>query len=209
MNDYFTLHQEANYEQVINKSRFITDCFPVKNESEIIEITNKIRKKHYKATHCTYAYVLGDKKNIQKCSDDGEPSGTAGKPILDVILSKDLTNILVIVTRYFGGVKLGAGGLIRAYSSSAALGINESIIIKKQYSEIVTISIEYNLLGKLKNKLVSEKYTIEKVEYSEKIQLILYVPNKTSEDLINLVRDITNDNFNYKIVEKKYIEIII
>ncbi len=117
-------------EIVIEKSRFITRIFRVDSIDNVNNILEEIRKKHYDATHNCYAYILGDNQEIQKCSDDGEPQKTAGFPMMDVLKKNNLTNVLVIVTRYFGGVLLGTGGLVRAYSNSLLQAIEKSEKIK-------------------------------------------------------------------------------
>lgn len=136
------IHDIIESEIVIDKSRFITTLYPVDDVAKTNEILSQIRKKYYDATHNCYAYIL-DNGNIQKCSDDGEPSKTAGYPMLDVLKKNDLTNILAVTTRYFGGIKLGAGGLVRAYSSSVSTALKDVDFFESKLLEIYQVSISY------------------------------------------------------------------
>ena len=128
---------------IIDKSKFITTIYPVETLEQINEILQATNKKHYDATHNCYAYII-DNGNIQKCSDDGEPSKTAGYPMLDVLKKNDLTNALAITTRYFGGIKLGAGGLIRAYSSSVSLALKDVDFYVTKVLSIYLVEIDYS-----------------------------------------------------------------
>ena len=124
-----TIKEFVKVNQTINRSEFITSLYPVSSIEEVQEILQNVRKTYYDATHNCYAYILGLEGDQKKASDDGEPSGTSGMPILGALEKNDLTNVLCIVTRYFGGIKLGAGGLVRAYSSSASLGVNSATLL--------------------------------------------------------------------------------
>ena len=131
MSTYKTLHEFGMDEIIIEKSTFIGYAKPIKTEEEAIEFVNEIKKKHKDATHNVWAYTVGKTMNIQRYSDDGEPQGTAGIPTLEVIKKEDLRDVVVVVTRYFGGVKLGAGGLVRAYTKGAKIGIDAAKVIEK------------------------------------------------------------------------------
>lgn len=200
-----TLHEIGREEIIINKSKFIGYAKPVNDEEEAIEFINEIKKKHSDATHNVYAYVIGKNDNIQRYSDDGEPSGTAGIPILDTIKKEELKNTVVVVTRYFGGIKLGAGGLVRAYIKSAKAGLESAKIVEKKLFQIVMIDIDYNLNGKVENTLLTENYYIENKEYGESVKNFILCEKEKIEDLINLITEITNDNFHYEVKEEKYI----
>lgn len=152
MKDYKTVLHEATSEFTEKKSRFICYVSPVKNETEAIEFVNMIKKKHPDARHNVYAYCVRE-NNIQRFSDDGEPQGTAGIPVLDTIRKQGLTDIALVVTRYFGGILLGGGGLVRAYSHASSLGIEKAEKIVMRYSEIYSVRIEYNLFGKVEYEL--------------------------------------------------------
>ena len=130
------------------KSRFICHIFKIKSEEEAEEYITAVKKKYWDARHNCYAYVIGERKEFMRCSDDGEPQGTAGKPMLDVLLGEELYNIAVIVTRYFGGVLLGTGGLVRAYSHSAVLALQAAGIVKMEQCLVCSLSCDYNQYGK-------------------------------------------------------------
>ena len=132
MENYKTVKNDANAEFIEKKSRFIGYCRPVKSQDEAVNFINEIRSIHRQATHNVYAYILRE-DNIMRYSDDGEPAGTAGVPVLEVLKKENLTDIAVVVTRYFGGVLLGAGGLVRAYGKSAKLGVDAAVRIEKLY----------------------------------------------------------------------------
>ncbi|NJB05581.1 YigZ family protein [Clostridioides difficile] len=149
MSNYRTLHEFGTDEITIEKSVFIGYAKPIKSEEEALEFINEIKKKHKDATHNVWAYTVGKNMNIQRYSDDGEPQGTAGIPTLEVIKKEDLRDVAVVVTRYFGGTKLGAGGLVRAYTKGAKLGLEAGKIIYKVMYQEVKVKIDYTQLGKV------------------------------------------------------------
>lgn len=156
---------------VEKKSRFISYAQPVYSEEEALQFLASIRKKHYDATHNCYAYILGESMNIQRSSDDGEPSGTAGVPILEVLKKEELTNSIVIVTRYFGGIMLGAGGLIRAYTQGAVNGIKAAGTVRVQPFAVYELKMDYSLLSKLQYEISKKDYIINNIEYLENITM--------------------------------------
>ena len=187
----FTIDKINIEEQIINKSRFICTLFPIKDANEANNILKEIRKKYYDATHNCYAYVYGDNAQYAKNSDDGEPSQTAGIVIYDVLKKNSLTNVLAVVTRYFGGIKLGAGGLVRAYSSSTALAVKSANIIKIEKKTTLTIKVNYNNYNII-SKLIDETWITEKI-FSENITLKLLMPDSETQNLINKLKDITKN----------------
>lgn len=148
---YSTVKAEASAEQIIEKSRFIAYVSPVETREEADEFIASIRKKHKDATHNVPAMVLGDKFQIQWGSDDGEPQGTSGAPIVQMLVAQGITNVVVVVTRYFGGIKLGTGGLVRAYTSSAKLGLETAGICDVCERQVMTYALDYTHLAKLQN----------------------------------------------------------
>ena len=161
MSNYKTLHKFGVDEYIVEKSTFIGYAKPIKTEEEAIEFVNEIKKKHKDATHNVWAYTVGENMNIQRYSDDGEPQGTAGIPTLEVIKKEDLRDVVVVVTRYFGGIKLGAGGLVRAYTKGAKVGIEAGIVIEKvKYTE-VKIKIEYTQLGRIQNEIMNLGFKVK------------------------------------------------
>ncbi|WP_193708438.1 YigZ family protein [Alkalibaculum sporogenes] len=204
---YYTIEGHNLAEDTIKKSRFIINCYHVENQYEVEKYLKNIYKEHYKATHNTFAYILGEEKNIQKYSDDGEPSGTAGKPILEAINQRELSNVLVVVTRYFGGIKLGGGGLIRAYNGSACLGLKSASFIRMQYSALIEISFEYTYLGKIKAFLDKEYKLKDTIIYDDKVHVKIFIPAEESENLIRNLVELTNDNIHVSIISEEYIKL--
>mgnify|MGYP000686528303 CR=1 FL=1 len=179
MKAYNTIYEGGTDEIVEKKSRFIAQVFPVETEEEVATILEQMKKKYWDARHNCYAFVLGETSQISRCSDDGEPSGTAGRPILEVINGKELTNILIVVTRYFGGTLLGTGGLVRAYSQSAQAGIMASKVIRKEVGYRVSIDTMQNNIA-----ILDTQYTV-------KVQMILLVPIEQTESLLKEVTEAT------------------
>lgn len=176
MTSYDTVYTGGSDEIVEKKSRFIAQVFPVETEEEVTQLLEAARKKYWDARHNCYAFVLGANGEISRCSDDGEPSGTAGRPILEVLTGRGLKNVLVIVTRYFGGTLLGTGGLVRAYSQAAQAGLAASCIITKQVGYRMTIDTDYNGIGKLQYVAAQLETAVLDTLYTDKVQMILLVP---------------------------------
>lgn len=192
MSSYKTLHKFGSDEYIVEKSTFIGYAKPINTEEEAIDFVNEIKKKHKDATHNVWAYTVGQNMNIQRYSDDGEPQGTAGIPTLEVIKKEDLRDVVVVVTRYFGGVKLGAGGLVRAYTKGAKIGIEAGIVIEKvKYTE-VRIKIEYTQLGKIQNELMNLGFTVKDTIYSEDVEIIVYSKVEDVQSLTERMIDITS-----------------
>ena len=192
MSTYKTLHEFGMDEIIIEKSTFIGYAKPIKTEEEAIEFVNEIKKKHKDATHNVWAYTVGKTMNIQRYSDDGEPQGTAGIPTLEVIKKEDLRDVVVVVTRYFGGVKLGAGGLVRAYTKGAKIGIDAAKVIEKVMYKEVRIKIDYNQLGKVQNEIMNMGYKIKDTLYTDKVEIIVYSREEEAESLKSKMIDITS-----------------
>ena len=176
----------------MEKSTFIGYAKPIKSEEEAVEFINQIKKKHKDATHNVWAYTVGETMNIQRYSDDGEPQGTAGIPTLEVIKKEDLRDVVVVVTRYFGGIKLGAGGLVRAYTKGAKIGIEAAQIIQKVKYKEVSVTIDYNQIGKVQNEIMNMGYTIKDTLYSEKVEIIVYSREEEADSLKAKMIDITS-----------------
>lgn len=174
--EYRILHEGGEGEIVEKKSRFITTVMPVSSEEEAIEFIEKMKKKYWNATHNCFAYVIGEHHEVQRCSDDGEPSGTAGKPMLDVLLGEDIHNIVVVVTRYFGGTLLGTGGLVRAYSSAVKAGLASSVIITKTAGIKLRIGTDYTGLGKIQYILNERGIPTMNTKYTDKVEIDVVIP---------------------------------
>lgn len=203
---YFTVKTEGSHEIVIQKSRFIGHVKRVETEEEAISFVQKIKKEHKDATHNCSAYMIGEHDLIQKASDDGEPSGTAGVPILEVLKKKGLKDTAVVVTRYFGGIKLGAGGLIRAYSGSASQSIDEIGVVKRQLMQLAEIHIDYTLLGKVENELRQSAYTLRTIDYADRVVLHAAFQSGQEEEFQAYVTDMTNAQAEIRLGGQEYIE---
>lgn len=179
-------------EIVEKKSRFICTVVAVNTEEEAITFIEKMRKQYWDATHNCFAYVIGERQQIQRCSDDGEPSGTAGRPMLDVLLGNKLSNAAVVVTRYFGGTLLGTGGLVRAYSKSTQVGLENSVVFEKCCGKQVSISTDYNGIGKLQYIAATmELHTLD-TEYTDKVVVKLLVPEDKLDEMDKKVTEATS-----------------
>ncbi|NLM43997.1 MAG: YigZ family protein [Clostridiales bacterium] len=191
---YKMLKQYGEASFIERKSRFISYAMPVTTEEEAIEFLNSIRKKHYDATHNCYAYILGENAEIQRSSDDGEPSGTAGIPILEIIRKEGLTNTIVVVTRYFGGILLGAGGLIRSYAEGAKLALSAAGIIEVKAFSFFAIHIDYSYLGKIQHEALKKQYIIQNIDYTDLVKITLLVSPKYKDSLVKDINNWTNGN---------------
>lgn len=204
MSDYKSIHKAGRDEIIINKSKFIGSASPVENEQEAIEFIEKTRKEFKDATHNVYAYVIGENSNIQRYSDDKEPSGTAGMPVLNVIMQENLRNVVVVVTRYFGGVLLGAGGLVRAYTKGAKIGLEKGIIVEKNLYYQVSFSIEYPLLGKMDNELMKNEFIVKDKIYLDQVEFHLVVKEGETEKIKAFVKEITSGQAEITVGQADY-----
>lgn len=208
LSHYYTIKNDGQFEIVIKKSRFICTLKRIDSEEEAKEIIQGIKKEHWKASHNCFAYVLHENQMIQRSSDDGEPSGTAGIPMLEVLKVKELYNVLAVVTRYFGGTELGAGGLIRAYSSSVAETLEHIGLVKAILQKEVIVTIDYSLHGKITHFLeTNPEFTLKDTLFTENVTLIIMADeDKTlelEEKLINLLSNQCQISFG----ETDYVEI--
>lgn len=188
---YKTVRGAGEKEIVIKKSRFIGHIKPVQHEEEAIAFIEEIKKRHWNATHNCSAYMLGERDEIQKQSDDGEPSGTAGKPILEVIRNQGLKNVAIVVTRYFGGIMLGAGGLIRAYTDGAVAAIEAGEAITRVLHREIFVELDYTWLGKVENELRSRGIRTGTTAFADKVTLLCLPLNAETETFRNWMIDLT------------------
>lgn len=192
MADYIVVKEGAQGVYEEKKSEFIARTYPVESEEEIASYIEAARKKYWDARHNCYAFVLGDNNEITRCSDDGEPQGTAGKPILEVITKSDIHNCLVIVTRYFGGVLLGTGGLVRAYTQAAKEAVANSTLAKRIPGSRYLVECEYTSEGKIRYALTMLGADISKVDYTDKVNFLIVVEKEKSEEFIKKITEVTN-----------------
>ena len=194
MNEYKTVFESGESTIIIEKSKFIGYSRHVETEEDALTFINEIKKKNKDATHNVSAYILGEKKNAQKYSDDGEPSGTAGIPILELMKKEELTNSAIVVTRYFGGIKLGAGGLVRAYSKSAKSTLENSLISQKKIFIPIEILFDYSFLGKIQNDISTRIILSSKPAFEDVVKYTIYVDKEEIDSSINHINDLTSGN---------------
>lgn len=189
---YKVVYEGGSSEITEKKSRFIANAAPVQSEEEAVAYINEIKKKYWDARHSCYAFTVGCNHELTRCSDDGEPSGTAGRPILDILLREDIHNAVVVVTRYFGGVLLGTGGLVRAYQKAAQAGLEQAVVIEKQRGSLLEIETDYNGLGKIQYILAQHEIRIRDIVYTQKVQIQTVVPSVQKDEIIKAVTEGTN-----------------
>ncbi|GGD10741.1 YigZ family protein [Pontibacillus salipaludis] len=206
LNNYLTVNGEGFEEIVIQKSRFIGYVKRVETEEEAKAFVQEIKKKHSNATHNCSAYMVGEHDQIQKAHDDGEPSGTAGVPILDVLKKKELKDTAVVVTRYFGGIKLGAGGLIRAYSGATSQALETTGIVRRQLMRTMKVTVDYTLLGKVENELRNSQYALKGINYLEHVELEVYVVEGEEDAFTSWMVDLTSGQAKITQEEVSYME---
>lgn len=200
LDQYKTVLEGGTGEITEKKSRFIATVRPVSSEEEALAFLEETRKKYWDARHNCYAYSVGMNREYTRCSDDGEPSGTAGRPMLDVILGEDIYNVAVVVTRYFGGVLLGTGGLVRAYSKAVQEGFGESRIIEKKHGICLTVTTDYTGIGKIQYIAGERGIPVLGSEYTDKVIMKLLIP---SEDVENVQKAVTEGTNGRAIMEKE------
>lgn len=205
--DYKTIKTNDKLENIIKKSKFICHAYRISSENEAKEIIDTIKKEHYKANHNCSAYTLGLKQEIQRFSDDGEPSGTAGIPMLEILKKLQLVNCLVIVTRYFGGIKLGTGGLIRAYGNSVKDTINHIGIVENHLLQEINIVIDYQLYNQLENDAQLNHYQLENLQFTDKVSADIFVRTNIADSFIASLNDRMNGKIKIQTGEKQYREV--
>jgi uncharacterized YigZ family protein len=192
---YRSIKKEAVVEQIIERSRFIAHARPVETREEALEFFDEIRSLHKTATHNVPAYVIGEKSQLQWASDDGEPQGTSGAPIVQMLVKEELTNLAVIVTRYFGGIKLGTGGLVRAYTGAAKLAVDAAGVCNVQEMNTWTVKLDYSYLGKLQNLAEGGVFTIGNVIYEDKVTVDLCMEPEKWEEVMNILSNLTGGQY--------------
>lgn len=206
-----TVYTGGEGEIVEKKSRFIATVRPVTSEEEAVAFINEMKKKYWDARHNCSAFVIGDNQEITRCSDDGEPAQTAGRPMLDVLLKEGIHNTAVVVTRYFGGTLLGTGGLVRAYQKATQEGLAASVVIDKQLGRKLTVGTDYNGLGKIQYLAAKEELTTLDTIYTDKVEMIFMIPEEKQVSFEKEIIEATSGNAHiswgdevlYAMVEKK------
>ena len=202
---YRTIYDYGEDEITINKSRFIGYSMSIESEEQALEFIKTISSKNKDANHNVYAYVFGEESNIQRFNNDGEPSGTAGIPTLEVIKKENLRNVVVVITRYFGGIKLGGGGLIRAYTKGAKIALDAGKIVEMTIHTKLRLILSYTLLGKLENYLNTNGYKIEETSYKEDVEIFIYIKNSKLAEFKKTIMDITNGSAQIDELEERHL----
>jgi len=206
LTSYKTVEKDGTAEIVIKGSRFICTMKRVYSEDEAKAFIQAMKKEQWKATHNCSAYLVGDQNEIQRAHDDGEPSGTAGVPILEVLKKNDLHYVAAVVTRYFGGTKLGAGGLIRAYSKSVSNALHELGIVERSLQTKVGSIVSYAASGKLENHLMQSKYILIDTQYTDQVCFFCGIPVEEIDAFQEKITDFMNGHVTFEVGEQGYVE---
>lgn len=203
---YKTVKEQSQTLLIEKKSKFISNVKPVDNEEDAIAFLNAMRSQYSDATHNVYAYVI-DENNIFRYSDDGEPSGTAGMPVLDAIRKSGIVDVIVVITRYFGGTLLGTGGLVHAYGASAKQGLTESKIVTRKLCDIISVKVDYTLLGKVQHEIMQYGYMLEDTIYEDEVTFIISCPVDMTEKAWADIENMTNARAVCSVIDKKYVDV--
>lgn len=203
MMKYKVVFQGGSGEIVEKKSRFIAHVQKAESIEEAQQFVEEIKKKYWDARHNCYAFSVGEKNPLMRCSDDGEPGGTAGKPILEVIQGKDVHNIVIVVTRYFGGTLLGTGGLVRAYTEAAKIGMENAVILEKIPAVRSVLETNYTDLGKIQYILAQNQVTIENTEYTDKVEIQVLLAEEMIEKISKML--VENTGGRVKIIPGEHV----
>ncbi len=202
--NYRILYKGGEGEIVEKKSRFIATIRPVESEDEAVSFIAEMKKKYWDATHNCSAFTVGENFEISRCSDDGEPAQTAGRPMLDVFLGEEIHNVCAVVTRYFGGTLLGTGGLVRAYSGAVQEGLKNCVILEKKLAEKLELKTDYSDLGKIQYILAEQGITVLGSEYSDKVVLTALAPLSEAQGLKKKLTEGTGGRCLIELLDKVY-----
>ena len=204
LDSYITVRSEASDEIVIQKSRFIGYAAPCETEEEAIAFIRKLREKHRDARHCCYAYVIGTNAGIMRYSDDGEPGGTAGMPMMDVLKNENAVNCCVVVVRYFGGILLGTGGLVRAYTQGCKIALQSAGLIRMELSSSIRCSMSYSLWNTVQYALQKLPVQIMDVVYAENVVITLAVRKTDSDSVLEHLRNLSDGKLSGETLSENY-----
>lgn len=203
--EYRTVKEFNSDEYIVKRSRFIGYAKPVTTVQEANDFIAEIKSKHWDATHNVYAYILRE-GGVKRYSDDGEPQGTAGVPVLDVLEKEKLQDVCVVVTRYFGGILLGGGGLVRAYSHSAKIGIDSAKIITMAHCVDVQAECDYTFYGKLNDFLSREDTIILDTEFTDNVKMVFRIKEENLNNIRSKITDLSNGKLNLVVISEKFCE---
>ena len=198
---FITIKEDSYDEFVEKKSTFITHLIRVSSEDEARDFIQRMKKKHYDATHVCSCYVVGDNNEITRANDDGEPSGTAGAPMLDVLVKNEIKNVCATVIRYFGGTKLGTGGLVRAYGGGVINALKNATLVERKNAFEVRLELDYSLNGKIEYEIGKTNFIVNNLEYTDKIIYTIFVMQEDYTNFENWITNLTNGQF--KIISSK------
>ncbi|GGA18652.1 YigZ family protein [Psychrobacillus lasiicapitis] len=205
-NDYHTVKGYGESEVLIQKSRFLTYVNRAETEQDAQDFINNIKQLHRDATHNCSAYIIGEHDNVQKANDDGEPSGTAGVPMLEVLKKQGLKDTVVVVTRYFGGIKLGGGGLIRAYGKATTEGIAAAKVVERKLHHLMKVQVDYTWLGKVENEVRNSSYPLKEINYADSVEFLVYTKANEEMTFTNWIIEMTNGQAKIEVIEKEFLE---
>ena len=206
MKKFITIKENSYDEFVEKKSTFITHLVRVTSEEEAREFIQKMKKKHYDATHVCSCYVVGDNNEITRTNDDGEPSGTAGAPMLDVLVKNEIKNVCATVIRYFGGTKLGTGGLVRAYGGGVINALKNATLVERKDALEIRLELDYSLNGKIEYEIEKTNFIVNNLEYTDKIIYTIYVMEEDYDSFQSWIANLTNGQFKILSTHEKQLE---
>lgn len=206
MKKFITIKENSYDEFVEKKSTFITHLVRVTSEEEAREFIQKMKKKHYDATHVCSCYVVGDNNEITRANDDGEPSGTAGAPMLDVLVKNEIKNVCATVIRYFGGTKLGTGGLVRAYGGGVINALKNATLVERKDALEIRLELDYSLNGKIEYEIEKTNFIVNNLEYTDKIIYTIYVMEEDYDSFQSWITNLTNGQFKILSTHEKQLE---
>lgn len=206
MKKFITIKENSYDEFVEKKSTFITHLVRVTSEEEAREFIQKMKKKHYNATHVCSCYVVGDNNEITRANDDGEPSGTAGAPMLDVLVKNEIKNVCATVIRYFGGTKLGTGGLVRAYGGGVINALKNATLVERKDALEIRLELDYSLNGKIEYEIEKTNFIVNNLEYTDKIIYTIYVMEEDYDSFQSWIANLTNGQFKILSTHEKQLE---
>ena len=195
--DIFTVKKQGYAEIIEKRSKFIANVYPVSSRAEASDIISKLKKQYYDAKHNVYAYIIEGSSTYSKYTDDGEPQGTAGLPIYEMLQKQQLVNVLVVVTRYFGGILLGTGGLVRAYTEAAKQGLKNAEIKQVIKTKKITFEFSYELKDKILFYLKKEEYEDKEILYGENVRIIINIPEEDEKKFLEKLIEITEAKVNF------------
>lgn len=201
---YITVRSAASDEIIIQKSRFIGYASPCNSEEDAVSFIRKLREKHRDARHHCYAYIIGTNSGIMRYSDDGEPGGTAGMPMMDLLKSRNAVNCCVVVVRYFGGILLGTGGLVRAYTRGCQIALDAAGLVRMELSSVIQCRVSYSLWNTIQHALLNMPVQLQSADYLQYVEFILSVRKKDTDKSVKSLINLTEGKMEYTVIAEEY-----